>query len=47
MAMPSCSPIMLTLRSRAISRFRKRYPDIDIAIESEVLLRILDAAMND
>lgn len=42
---------MPTLSSRtlpeAISRFRLRYPDIDIAIESEVSIRILDAVMND
>lgn len=42
---------MPTLSSRtlpeAISRFRQRYPDIDITIESEVSIRILDAVMND
>ncbi|MDF2797319.1 MAG: LysR family transcriptional regulator [Devosia sp.] len=42
---------MPTLSSRtlpeAIGRFRRRYPEIDIAIESEVSIRILDAVMND
>lgn len=42
---------MPTLSSRtlpeAICRFRRRYPDIDITIESEVSIRILDAVMND
>lgn len=41
---------MPTLSSRtlpeAISRFRRRYPDIDVTIESEVSIRILDAVMN-
>lgn len=42
---------MPTLSSRtlpeAISRFRQRFPDIDITIESEVSIRILDAVKND
>ena len=43
-AMPTLSSRTLP---KAIGRFRQRYPDIDIAIESEVSIRILDAVMND